>query len=152
MALLAQQIPPLPKFNGDAQIGSEEERFDEWLERLEMVASVCGWNEQTKLFNLITRLRGSAYSFYTSCNPQQRASYWALTAVLANRFTPVYLKSVQSSRFHDRRQQEAETVDNYAQELKKLFYQAYPSTQQGTPQAEAMGRSVLACCSTARWY
>ncbi len=40
---------------------------------------------------------------------------------------------------------EAEMVDNYAQELKKLFYRAYPATQQGSQEAEAMGRSVLAC-------
>ena len=29
MAMLAQQLPPLPKFTGDGQVGSEEERFDE---------------------------------------------------------------------------------------------------------------------------
>ncbi len=73
MAMLAQQLPPLPKFSGDGNLGGEEERFDEWLERLEMVASVCGWNKQAKLVNLITRLRGPAYSFYCSCTPQQRS-------------------------------------------------------------------------------
>ena len=145
MAMLSQQLPPLPKFAGDSQIGAEEERFDEWLERLEMVAGVCGWNEQAKLVNLVTRLRGPAYSFYRSCAPQQRSSFQVLRAALAKRFTPVYLKSVQSSRFHERKQQESETVDNYAQELKKLFYRAYPSAQQGTTEAEAMGRSVLTC-------
>ncbi len=109
------------------------------------VASVCGWSEQAKLVNLITRLRGPAYSFYRSCAPPQRSDFQALTAALTKRFTPVNMKSVQSSRFHDRKQQEAKTVDNYAQELKKLFYRAYPATQQGSQEAEAMGRSVLAC-------
>lgn len=27
--------------------------------------------------------------------------------------------------------------------LKRLFYKAYPTTQQGSPEAEAMGRTVL---------
>ena len=34
-------------------------------------------------------------------------------------------------------------VDSFAQELKRLFYKAYPSTQPGSPEAEAMGRAVL---------
>ena len=145
MAMLAQQLPPLPKFTGDGQVGSEEERFDEWLERLEMVATMCGWNEQAKLVNLITRLRGQAYSFYRSCPHQQRSNYRSLAAALSKRFTPVFLQSVQSSRFHERKQQAAESVDTYAQELKKLFYRAYPTAQQGSTEAEAMGRSVLTC-------
>ncbi len=37
LAMLAQQLPPLPKFTGDGQMGGEEERFDEWLERGERV-------------------------------------------------------------------------------------------------------------------
>ncbi len=99
MAMLAQQLPPLPKFSGDGLSGGEEERFDEWLERLDLVATTCGWSDQAKLVNLITRLRGPA--FYRSCTPQQRSSFPALTEVLTKRFTPVYLKGVQSSRFHD---------------------------------------------------
>ncbi len=65
-----------------------------------------------------------------------------LTTALAKHFTPVYLKSIQSSKFHERKQQETETVDNYAQELKKLFYGGYPLREQGSPEAEAMGRTV----------
>ncbi len=44
------------------------------------------------------------------------------------RFTPVFLQSVQSSRFHERKQLTMETVDGYAHELKRLFYPAYPTT------------------------
>ncbi len=106
LAMLAQQLPPLPRFTCDGRMGGEEERFDEWLECLEMVASMCGWSEQAKLVNLITRLRGPAYSFYRSCAPPQRSDFQALAAALSKRFTPVYLKSVQSSRFHDRKQQD----------------------------------------------
>jgi len=35
-------------------------------------------------------------------------------------------------------------VDQYAQELRKLFYRAYPRTNQATEEAEGFGRSVLA--------
>lgn len=72
--MLAQQFQPLPKFNGDSG-SDEDEVVTEWLEHLEMVGLACGWSDQVKLVNLVTRLRGSAYSFYRSCLPEQRSSY-----------------------------------------------------------------------------
>ena len=35
-------------------------------------------------------------------------------------------------------------MDQYAQELRKLFYRAYPRTNQATEEVEGFGRSVLA--------
>ena len=77
--LLAKQLPPLPNFSGD-QVEAEGETIDDWLERLELVAVTCCWEEQARLVNLATRLRGSASRFYRSCTPQQRSSYASLTA------------------------------------------------------------------------
>ena len=54
------------------------------------------------------------------------------------------LQAVHSNRFHQHQQEETETVDQYAQELRKLFYIAYPRTNQATEEAEGFGRSVLA--------
>ena len=68
MALLAQQLPNLPNFNGE-NVQNDGESFSEWIEHLEMVAGVCNWNEQTKLVNVATRLRGPAFRFYSSCTP-----------------------------------------------------------------------------------
>ena len=72
-----------------------------------------------------------------------RKSYDALKAALAKRFTPARLTTVQSTMFHQRRQGPDESVDEYAQELRKLFYKAYPPTYHGTPEAELLDRSVL---------
>ena len=57
---------------------------------------------------------------------------------------------MQSSRFHERKQSPTESVDNYAQDLRKLYQKVYPSARQGSKEAEAMGRSVLAYQFTAR--
>ena len=57
---------------------------------------------------------------------------------------PVQIQSVPSSLFHDRRQHPNETVDEYAQDVWHLFFQAYPQAQQGTEETKTMGRSVLA--------
>ena len=62
-ALLAQQIPPTPKFSGDSQ-GSDTDSFLDWSEQFELVAEACQWTDQAKLVNLGTRLKGQAYAFY----------------------------------------------------------------------------------------
>jgi hypothetical protein len=38
-ALLAQQLPPLPKYNGNC----DDESFQEWIAQFELVAKVCKW-------------------------------------------------------------------------------------------------------------
>ena len=81
IAFLAQQIPPLQKFDG-ATMSAGTELIIEWLEQFELVAGVCRWDNSTKLVNLVTRLKGEAYSFYKSCTPQQRGSYSAMVSAL----------------------------------------------------------------------
>ena len=47
---------------------------------------------------------------------------------------------MQTQLFHDRRQGPRETVDDFAQELRKLYYSAVTC---GTPEAEKVGQTVL---------
>ena len=108
------------------------------------MAQGCGWGEQAKLLSIVACLRGSASGFYLSCTPQQRSSYELLSKALRQRFTPVCIQSVQSSRFHRRKQLATETVDQYEQGLKQLFLRAYSPTQREAPGAETMAQSVLA--------
>ena len=140
MALMAQQLPPLPKFTGD-NLDEEAENIDEWLEQTELVAQGCGWSEQAKLFSVVAHLRGTASGFYRSCTPQQRSCYTLLSKALRQRFTPVRIQSVQSSRFHGRKQLTHETVDQYAQD--RNSYKAYPPSQREAPGAQTMAQSVL---------
>ena len=67
-----------------------------------------------------------------------------MAAALTKRFTPVRIQAVQTSHFHDRKQGERESVDSYAQDLRVLFQKAYPTGQRGSPEAESMGKAVLA--------
>ena len=138
-ALLAQQLPPLPKFSGN----SDDESFQEWIAQFELVAEVCQWKSQTKLIHLTTRLRGEAFAFYRSCSKSQKADYDQLVKELTRRFTPVRIQSVQTSLFHERKQGDHETVDSYAQDLKSKFHKAYPQATHGEA-AESMGKSILA--------
>ena len=136
-------LPPICKFRGEDP-DQEGGNFEEWIEQFEMIADAYGWNARTRLVNLTTRLQGQAYSFYRTCSPEQRTDYERLKAQMMTRFTPVRLQAVHSNLFHQRKQGEAESVDQYAQELRKLFYRAYPRASQATEQAEGFRKSVLA--------
>ena len=103
--------------------------FQDWLEQFEMIANVCGWSSQARLVNLVTRLEEQAYAFFRSCTTPQKTSYALLVAELHKRFTPIHLQAMQSSFFHDHKQKPGESVDHYAQELRLLFYKAYPHAQ-----------------------
>ena len=51
---------------------------------------------------------------------------------------------IQSGLFHSCRQNVNERVDNYAQDLNRLYQKAYPQANQGSQEAETIGRAVLA--------
>lgn len=142
-AFIAPQLPPIDKFSGE-ELDKEGEMFQDWIEQFEMIAQMCSWDNQAKLVNLTTRLWGQAYSFYRTCTPRQRSDYDMLKLQLKERFTPVRIQVVHSSLFHQWKQGTNETVDQYAQELKQLFYQTYPRVSQGSEETEDFGRSVLA--------
>ena len=84
-----------------------------------MIAEGHHWDEHIKLVNLVTRLCGQAYSFYRSCDGRQWSCYVELVEQLIQCFTLVRIGAVQSSLFHDRQQKEKESIDDYAQELRK---------------------------------
>ena len=127
-ALLAHQLPPLSKFTGEGVHGSEGDTFGDWLEQFELCAGVCQWDARAKLLNLVTRLKGAAYSFYKSCSVQHRSDYGELVKELTRRFTPVRIQAVQCSLFHERKQSGKESVDDFSQDLRKLLAHAYSST------------------------
>ena len=139
---MLNQLPPITRYSGEEQ--PDGETFQDWLEQFESVAQLRGWNNHAKLVNLSTRLRGSAYSFYRSCTTEQRNDYKLLVEQLTKRFTPVQIQPIQSQLFHDRQQKPKETVDEYAEALKKLFVKAYSNLARGGQEAEIMGQSVLA--------
>ena len=80
-ALLAQQLPAVPKFSGEDRIRGAE-MFREWKEQVELVAQLGCGDEKAKLANLVARLKGQAFAFYRSCTLKQRASYEALVTEL----------------------------------------------------------------------
>ena len=62
---------------------------------------------------------------------------------MKRRFTPIHLTAVPAQLFHNRQQQEKETVNQFAQDLQKLYNLAYAGATSEGPQAERMGQKVL---------
>jgi len=109
-----------------------------------MIADICNWSPSAKLVNLITRLQGQAYAFFTLA---LLSSVPVIPSWLLNYKRGLhllgYLYVDHSSLFHDKKQSILESVDQYAQDLHALFYNAYPNVQQGTKEAETLEQTVL---------
>ena len=73
----------------------------------------------------------------------QRSDYGLLIAELSKCFTPVLFPAMETQVFHDRRQVPRETVDEFAQELRKLYANAYAPVTRGTRQEEEVGQHML---------
>ena len=87
---------------------------------------------QMKSANLVIWLSWEAFAFYKSCSQVQRSNYDVLMEELTKQCVPRQIQVVKSSLFHEWKQGPGECVDDHAQNLRKLFKWAYPSTQQGT--------------------
>ena len=138
---LLGQLPQIPRFTGEGH-GSGES-FSEWHEHFENIAKLVGWDDHWKLVHLTSNLRDTASSFHHSCSVDVQSNYQALVAALKRRFTPIRLTAIQAQLFHNRQQGENETVDQFAQELRKLYNLAYAGAACEGPQAERMGETLL---------
>ena len=134
-------LPQIPNFHGGDQ--RDGETFEDWLDHFEAVATIARWDLNFKLVHLTAALRGNAKSFYRSCALAQKHSYPQLVNALKKRFTPVKLTALQTRMFHSRKQGAAESVDDFAQELRKLHSKAYSTAVSGNSEAEKVGQIVL---------
>ena len=128
------RVPPLSKYSGSY----DNKMFREWHEQFELVATLCGWDTQSKLANLGTRLQGQAYAFYHTCTVQQCSSYESLVMAMSQKFTPVKIQSVQSELFHSLRQKANERVDDCTR-LEQIVSEGVFSRKSRSQEAETMG-------------
>ena len=140
-ATSANILPQIQPYHGGEP--KDGDTFQDWLEHFEAVARLARWDDLCKLVHFTGLLRGTAKSFFRSCSATQRSNYKLLIAEFKKRFTPVQLTAVQTQMFHERKQGAKETVDEFAQELRKLYTKAYSTVTSGVPQAEEVGQRVL---------
>ena len=140
---LAQQLQLIEKFSG-VNANDRAESFKDWLEQFEVIADAFGWSQRVRLIGLTTRLKGPALDYYRTCPPESKETYKKLKESLSSCFVPVRLQAVQSCQFSERKQLAGESVDVYAQDLRRLFSLAYPDAVKDASPEGKMGRLVLA--------
>ena len=82
-------------------------------------------------------------AFYRSCSAEVRNDYTTVVAAMEWRFTPTWLTAVQAHLFHNYHQQENETVDQFVQELQKLYNLANAGAASEGSHVQRMGQTLL---------
>ena len=95
--------------------------------QFEMVASLNGWDEDTKALELATSLRESAQGILTDLEPEKRFDYHSLVSALSSRFEPDNQADVYLAHLRTRVRAKSESLPELGQEIKKLARHALPS-------------------------
>ena len=124
----------LPPFTG-------KERWQVWKGRFEEVAKRRKWGEEDKLDELIPRLQGQAGEFvYAQLSAKTRSKYSKLIAELDARFRVVEVAKTYQMQYAKRQQKNFESVEDYSNELKRLYDKAYPTRPPTIRQEDLLSR------------
>ena len=126
--------PKLPPFTG-------KETWSVWFNRFEDVGNRQKWCDDEKLDELLPRLQGTAGDFvYGQLSQGVRSNYRLLCKELSSRFRIVETSKTFWMKFNNRNQQEGETVEEYAAELKRLYDKAHSNRDSKTRQEDLLRR------------
>lgn len=104
----------LPPFTG-------QEPWRVYYNRFKDVAELEGWNDADKLKELLPRLQGRAGEFvYGQLHRDVRSNFRKLVGELKNRFRKVETSRTFGAQFSNRNQLPAESIEEYAAELKLM--------------------------------
>ena len=117
------RLPSLPKYSGDDR--EDVDSLRRWLAKLEKHAELLGWTEREKLVQFELHLTGRAERVYEVLPSKSKETYAVATEALRKRLNPVEREALVSAQLMRRKQQAGESVDEFAQELEKLFDQSY---------------------------
>ena len=128
--------PNIPSFDGT-------EEWAIWITRLEAIAELRRWDKDRKLDFLLPRLQGKVGVYAFTVLPRQVLnSYDELVRELNSAFKKIEIPRAYATRFHSRLQGENESVENYATELKCLYYKAYKHRDKHTREEDLLQRFI----------
>ncbi len=124
----------LPPFTG-------KDSWQVWFNRFLDLAKLKRWSDQHKLAELIPRLQGSAGDFVYGQLPEAvRSNYALLIRELESRYRVVETKRTYRAQFSNRSQQNGETVEDFASDLKRLYDKAHSDRDPRTRQEDLLRR------------
>ena len=112
-------LPRLQKFSGDKV--DDDEAVDQFLREFERHSVLAGWKGEVKRVQFELHLTGRALRVYENIPSEERCDYEAATKAFRRELQPVLLGSYRHTVFHNRRQQETDSVTDFAHEIQCLF-------------------------------
>ena len=118
-----------------------KEDWTVWINRFEAIARLRCWDEGRKLNVLLPKLQGKAGEYAFAVLPKKSlSSYEELVSELNSRFRKVEIPRVFASLFHNRVQGENESVQDFAVELRCLYFKAYKHRNKQTREEDLLQR------------
>ena len=117
------KLPPLPTFDGTSR--EDVDALGRWLTKLAKHAELLRWSERTKLLQFELHLGRRAERVYELLPASQKVSFEKATQALRGRLYPIESEALVSAQLMRRKQQNHERVDEFAQDLEKLFERSY---------------------------
>ena len=115
-------LPPLARFSGDSK---DDDAFDRWVRKLLQHAELEHWTDREKLLQLELHLSGRAEQIYELLPAEAQATFSAAVESLRQRLHPVKSEALLSAQLMKRKQKQAESVEEYAQDFESLFEKSY---------------------------
>lgn len=124
----------LPPFNG-------QEPWKVYYNRFQDIADLQQWTEHEKLRELLPRLQGKAGEFvYGQLSRNVRGDFRQLVKELKHRFRKVETARTFGAQFSSRSQNQGESVEDYAAELKCLYDKAHANRDPATRREDLLRR------------
>ena len=130
----ATHEPKIPIYDG-------KEDWTVWINRFEAIAGLRRWDEDRKLDCLLPKLHGKVGEYAFAVLPKQILGFYEeLVGELNSMFRKVEIPSAIAAEFHNRIQGEDESVEEYAAELRCLYFKAYKHSNKQTREEDLVLR------------
>jgi hypothetical protein len=103
-----------------------KEEWQTWIAQFETIANRYGWGVDERLDQLLPRLEGAAAQFvFSQLPPHVLDNYYELLGEIDSRFKIIETPRSFAAKFSRRSQRHGETLEEFAQELKRLYDRAH---------------------------
>ena len=124
----------------DTFTGEGRQRFSDWIDHFESIATVNEWNDGAKKNWIRVRLTGRAATAWKRLADTETDTYEHTVAALKRRFEPACRKEVFMAEFQRQSKQRTEDWASFGEDLRALVERAYPTLQYEAQELLALNR------------
>ena len=120
----------------------ENTDFKDFIKQFEVISHWNQWNEIEKAIQLAACLEGAAQCVFGDLPNEHMGSYTELVKALQNRFDPTMREAAHKAELRTRRRKKGETVEAYAQALRRLVSRAFPNLASAAREEYALDQFI----------